>query len=98
MVNCSLVWSPQISTYIKKFVAIQKRAIKWINSEQFVSYSDEVLFEKEKQLDILPVKLKFIYNDLLMFYKIVNNLVPVSLLSYVIHIRMSTRACKIHKT
>ena len=81
--HCSVVWSPQRATNINKFVAIQKRAIKWINGEQFVSYSDEVLFEKEKELDILPVKLKFIYNDLLMFYKIVNRLVPITLPSYI---------------
>ena len=57
--------------------------IKWIHGEQFVSYSDETFFKKQKDLDILPMKLKFIFNDLLMFYKIVSNLVPVDLPSYI---------------
>ena len=81
--HCSVIWSPQRATDINKFVAIQKRAIKWINGEQFVSYSDGELFVKEQELDILPVKLKFIYNDLLMFYKVVNKMVPITMPSYI---------------
>ena len=38
--HCSILWSPQNSTQINKFAAIQKRAIKWIYGEQFASYSD----------------------------------------------------------
>ena len=81
--HCSVVWSHQNSTYTDKFAAIQKRAIKWINGERFESYSDSVFLEKQKELKILPIKLKFMYNDLLLFYKIVNNLIPISLPDYI---------------
>ena len=81
--HCSVVWSPQNANHIDKFAAIQKRAIKWIHGEQFVSYSNDTFYKKQKDLDILPMKLKFIFNDLLIFYKIVNNLVPIDLPSYI---------------
>lgn len=81
--HCSTIWSPQYSSYIEKFAAIQKRAVKWINGELFASYSDEVFFEKQKELDILPMKHRFIYSDILLMYKIVNGLVPISLPSYI---------------
>jgi endonuclease/exonuclease/phosphatase family metal-dependent hydrolase len=81
--HCSVVWSPQSSTHMERFAAIQKRAIKWINGEQFTSYSDELFASKQKELNILPMKLKFIYNDLVLFYKIVNNIIPLELPDYI---------------
>ena len=80
--HCSVIWAPQYSTYVQKFSVIQKRAIKWINGEQYVSYTDEVFAAKQKELNILPIKLKFIYTDLVLFYKIVNELVPIILPPY----------------
>ena len=81
--HCSAIWSPQNSTSIKKFSVIQRRAVKWINGEPFASYTDEVFVEKQKELDILPIKLKFIYNDVILFYRIVNGFVSISLPSYI---------------
>ena len=83
--HCSVIWSPQCATHINKFVAVQRRAIKWILGDQFRSYiySDEEFEQKQRSLNILPIKLKFIYNDLVMFYKIVNGIVPVSLPDYI---------------
>ena len=49
--HSSSVWAPQSKSHIDKFAAIQKRAVKWILSEQFASYSDEVYIEKQKELD-----------------------------------------------
>ena len=80
--HCSVIWAPQRATQLDKFAAIQKRAVKWINGEPFTSYSDEMFAAKQKDLNILPIKLKFIYNDLVLFYKIVNQLVPVDLPGY----------------
>ena len=57
--------------------------MKWINGELFASYSDEVFFEKQKELDILPIKLKFIYSDILLMYKIINGLIPINLPPYI---------------
>ncbi len=75
--HCSTVWSPQYASHLYKFEAIQRRAIKWINGEPFCSYSDEKYAEELRKLKILPLKLKFIHNDLVLFYKIVNQLVPI---------------------
>ena len=81
--HCSEIWCPQHQYLIDKFAAIQKRAVKWIFGEMFTNYSEEVFFAKQKELDILPMKLKFIFNDLVMFYKIVNELIPITLPSYI---------------
>ncbi len=75
--HCSDVWSPQYASHLSKFEAIQRRAIKWINGEPFSSYSDEKYADELRKLTILPMKFKFIYNDLVLFYKIVNELVPI---------------------
>ena len=77
--HCSTVWSPQYASHLSKFEAIQRRAVKWINGEPFCSYSDDKYAEELRKLKILPMKLKFMYNDLVLFYKIVNKLVPVEL-------------------
>ncbi len=75
--HCSTVWSPQYASQLFKFEAVQRRAIKWINGEPFTSYSDIKYAEVLRELNILPLKLKFIYNDLVLFYKIVNKMVPI---------------------
>ena len=77
--HCSVIWRPISPNQISKFEIIQKRAIKWIGGRQFDHWSCEELYEKEKEFDILPVKLKFLLNDLILFYKIVNFLVPIRL-------------------
>ncbi len=77
--HCSVVWSPQYASHLSKFEAIQRRAIKWINGEPFASYSDEKYADELKKLKILPLKLKFMQNDLILFYKIVNKMVPIEL-------------------
>lgn len=38
-----------------------------------------MFLERQQELKILPMKLKFIFNDIVMFYKIVNGLVPITL-------------------
>ena len=45
----SIIWSPQGSTQIMKFDSLQNRAIKWINGESFVSYSDGEFFRKQNR-------------------------------------------------
>ena len=81
--HCSVIWCPQDAKHLSKFEAIQKRAIKWINGERFHSYSEIMFYEKQKELKILPIRFKFLYNDLLLFYKIVNGLVPICLPDYI---------------
>ena len=86
----SIIGSPQASTYLTQFENIQKRTIKWINGESFVSYNDFEFFEKQKDLQILPIRLKFIHNSIMLFYKIVNDLVAISLPEYITAARPET--------
>ena len=81
--HCSCVWRPVNNTDITKFESLQKRAIKWINNEEGYSYSEEFHDFRCKQTDILPLKLHFDLNDLLLFHKIVYNLIPLTMPSYI---------------
>ena len=81
--HCSVIWCPQTAIHLSKFAAVQKRAIKWINGQQFDSYSEDVFFAKQKELEILPIRLKFIQNSLILFYKIVNGLIGICLPDYI---------------
>lgn len=77
--HCSIIWRPISENQISKFELIQKRAIKWINGSRFDHYNEFEYFELRKKLDILPIKFKFALNDLNLFYKILNSLVPIKL-------------------
>lgn len=68
--HCSTIWRPVTVSQSDKFEALQKRGVKWILGEDFALYSKKLYFEKLKVLDILPINLKFDYNDLSMFFKI----------------------------
>ena len=70
--HCSVIWCPQYASHSMKFEAIQKKAIKWIDGDPFVSYTEEEFTNKQRQYDILPMNLKFKYNDLKLLYQIVN--------------------------
>ena len=58
---------------------IQKITIKWINGRRFYDYSvsDLEYLNKQKEPNILPIKFKFVLNDLIMYYKIINLLVHI---------------------
>ena len=85
--HCSPVWSPQYVSHLSKFENVQRRAVKWINGVPFCSYSDEKYAEELRKLKILPMKLKFLSNDLILFYKIVNQMVPIELPSCIVIMR-----------
>ena len=51
-----------------------------------MSYTDQIFLIKQKNLDVLPVKNKFLFSDLVLFYKIINKLVNINLPSYVIKV------------
>ena len=53
--------------------------LKWIYGRKFDHYKDNEFFDKQKELDILPIKFKFFFNDLALFYKILNSLVSIKL-------------------
>ena len=80
--NCSIIWRPTTSSLTSKLESLQKRALKWILSEEGHSYSAEMYIRKCKSIDILPLSQKFDLNDLVFFHKIINYLVPLTLPSY----------------
>ena len=77
--HCCQIWSPQNSTSMVMFEKLQKRAVKWILKEQQESYSDLVFISKQKELDILPIKYRFLFSDLVLFYRIINNDIKIEL-------------------
>ena len=81
--HCSVIWHPYTAGDIAGFVQVQKRAVKWILSEQYRSYSDSMFLTKQVELDILPMEYKFIYTDLVPFHQIVHKLVDIELPSYI---------------
>ena len=77
--HCSIIWHPRSSNKIAPFDAIQKRAIKWIFGQKSEHYSDDEYYNKQKEINILPIKLKFYFNDLVLLYKIIYKLVAINL-------------------
>ena len=53
--HCSPVWRPIHKTMIDKLESLQKKCIKWILSEEFLSYTSyDVYLGKCRQVRILP--------------------------------------------
>ena len=84
--HCCQVWAPQDVKSLNAFDLLQKRAVKWILKESYISYSDGQFLIKQRNLDLLPMKSKFVYSDLILFYKIVYNKVQIMLPNYVTRI------------
>ena len=47
--------------------------------EQHESYSELIFLNKQKDLYILPITYKFLFSDLVLFYRIINNDVKIEL-------------------
>ena len=56
--------------------------IKWILSELELSYSNEVYLRKRKQVNILPLLYRFMFNDMNLFHKVVYKIIPVTMPNY----------------
>lgn len=82
--HCSPVWRPTGKTMIDKFENFQKRCIKWILSEECLRYHNYVTnIQKCRQVRLLPLSKRFDFNDhLVLFYKVLNNLIPLQLQFY----------------
>ena len=74
--HCSQIWRPVGSTVVP-FKNFQKLCIKWALRESFVCYSETEYLEKLRILKILPLEYYFLENDLIVFHKIIHNLIPV---------------------
>ena len=81
--HCSPVWRPYNDTAINKFESFQKSCLKWILSEGHISYSNYGDYlSKCRQANLLPMACKFDLNDLVLFHKVVYDLIPLSMPSY----------------
>ncbi len=94
--NCSIIWRPTTQTLSDKLESLQKRAIKWILSEESFSYPPEVYIKKCKQIDILPLSQKFDLNDLIFFHKVINKTIPVPLPDYLSFYQGGSRLRRCH--
>ena len=61
-----------------------KRAVKWILPEQNFSYNDFEYHLRLRDLDLLPIKYRFILSDLLLFHSIFYTRCNINLPEYYI--------------
>jgi ribonuclease P/MRP protein subunit RPP40 len=81
--HCSPIWRPTSETMISNFEAFQKKCIKWILSEEPVHYhSQETYIRKCREARVLPLSKRFDLNDLVLFYRVINELIPLKLPNY----------------
>ena len=80
--HCIQIWRPNNDTYIAKLERIQRRAVKWILAEYDHHYNELEYVKRLKDLDLLPLRYRFIFSDLTMFYKIYYNKTSIALPEY----------------
>ncbi len=77
--HCIQVWRPSSENSITKIEKIQKRAVKWILSEQDHSYNDLEYLMRLRDLDLLPMKVRFLCYPLISCYSMMSIMTcPVS--------------------
>ena len=81
--HCPTIWRPRSNTMINKLESLQKRALKWIRNESNTSYSiDDIYYSHCKQLNILPIRVRFDYHDLKTLHLIIHGFSCISLPEY----------------
>ena len=96
--HCSQIWWPSNNkTLLDKLENIQKKCIRWILSEEELSYSDrKVYIQKCKQINVLPIGHRLILNDMILFHKIAYHLIPIAMPSYLLLFSGNTRLRTTH--
>ena len=89
--HCAQIWRPSCDSLNQKLERIQRRAVKWILSEQDHSYNDLEYLMRLRDLDLLPLKERFITSDLLFFYDIYHDVSCVKLPCYIKHFSQDER-------
>ncbi len=73
--HCTIVWRPSAQTSIDKIESIQKRALKWIINDAYISFSDNrTYYAACKKLNILPLCFQFDFKDMVFFHSVFYNL------------------------
>ena len=95
--HCSPIWRPTSLTMLQKFESLQKFCIKWILSEEYIRYNTNIMYvQKCRQVNLLPLTKHFTLNDLVLFHKIVYELVPIKLPNYLSFFNGITRLRSSH--
>lgn len=81
--HCSVIWRPTTEVMSNKLEAIQRRAVKWILAEDGHHYNDFEYLMRLKNLDLLPLKYKFDYTDLVLFHNIYYKKTVVGMPNYI---------------
>ena len=82
--HCSPIWRPYNTNLLNKIERVQVRAVKWILSELNATYTTIEYFKKCKILDLLPLRARLDFFDILLFHKIIHKTVPIKLPDYII--------------
>ena len=81
--HCSVVWRPSSRTTLDRLESIQKRALKWISNDMYISFTNIYnYYRKCKDLNILPLKFRFDFKDFMTFHSIFYEYSVMKLPSY----------------
>lgn len=81
--HCPIIWRPSAISTVTKFEALQKRSMKWIINDDYISLSRNYhYFKLCKQLNILPMAFRFDYRDIMFFHSVFYSYSVNSLPSY----------------
>ena len=73
--HCTIVWRPSAQTMVEKLESIQKRAVKWILNDNYISFRDDTTYHLAcKKLNILPIAYRFDFKDCLFLHSVFHNL------------------------
>ena len=58
--HCTIIWRPSSKTIMDKLESVQKRGLKWILNDAYISLGDNQMYYRVcKQLNILPLSVRF---------------------------------------
>ena len=80
--HCPIIWRPSSKTSVDKLESVQKKGFKWI-LQTYSSFSSTVYYYHTcKQLNILPISIRFDLKDMTYFHSIFYGLSVVKFPSY----------------
>lgn len=69
--HCPIIWRPSAQNTIDRLESIQKRALKWVIGDPYISFTlIENYYKTCKQVNILPISFRFDFRDLLFFHSV----------------------------
>ena len=69
--HCPIVWRPAPNNILDKLESVQKRALKWVIDDAYISFTNLTnYYRKCIDLNILPICRRFDYKDLLFFHSV----------------------------